>query len=52
MRCIVLGADAVGGVVGGRLLEYGHDVVLVARGERGKVLVGRSLGDWASGTRL
>ncbi|HUC15974.1 MAG TPA: 2-dehydropantoate 2-reductase N-terminal domain-containing protein, partial [Acidimicrobiales bacterium] len=38
MRFIVLGAGAVGGVVGGRLFEYGHDVVLVARGEHGKVL--------------
>ena len=38
MRFIVLGAGAVGGVVGGRLFEHGHDVVLVARGEHGKVL--------------
>ena len=30
MRFIVLGAGAVGGVVGGRLFEHGHDVVLVA----------------------
>jgi 2-dehydropantoate 2-reductase len=33
MRFIVLGAGAIGGVVGGRLFEHGHDVVLVARGE-------------------
>jgi 2-dehydropantoate 2-reductase len=33
MRFVVLGAGAVGGVVGGRLFQYGHDVVLVARGE-------------------
>ena len=32
MRFIVMGAGAVGGVVGGRLAEHGHDVVLVARG--------------------
>lgn len=32
MRFVVLGAGAVGGVVGGRLAEHGHDVVLVARG--------------------
>ena len=28
----MIGAGAVGGVVGGRLAEHGHDVVLVARG--------------------
>lgn len=33
MRFVVIGAGAVGGVVGGRLHEHGHDVVLVARGE-------------------
>jgi len=32
MRFIVMGAGAVGGVVGGRLAQHGHDVVLVARG--------------------
>lgn len=32
MRFVVLGAGAIGGVVGGRLAEHGHDVVLVARG--------------------
>jgi 2-dehydropantoate 2-reductase len=32
VRFVVLGAGAVGGVVGGRLAEHGHDVVLVARG--------------------
>jgi len=31
MRFIVVGAGAVGGVVGGRLAQHGHDVVLVAR---------------------
>jgi 2-dehydropantoate 2-reductase len=31
-RFIVVGAGAIGGVVGGRLHEAGHDVVLVARG--------------------
>ena len=29
---IVYGAGAVGGVVGGRMFQHGHDVVLVARG--------------------
>ena len=32
MRFVVFGAGAVGGVVGGRLAEHGHDVVLIARG--------------------
>src|SRR5215213_1751166 len=32
MRFIVLGAGAVGGVVGARLAQHGHDVVLIARG--------------------
>lgn len=32
MRYIIIGAGAVGGSVGGRLAESGHDVVLVARG--------------------
>jgi 2-dehydropantoate 2-reductase len=32
MRFVVVGAGAIGGVVGGRLAEHGHDVVLVARG--------------------
>ncbi len=32
MRFVVLGAGAVGGVVGGRLAQHGHDVVLIARG--------------------
>ena len=33
MRFVVIGAGAIGGVVGGRLYEHGYDVVLVARGE-------------------
>ncbi|GAA2041154.1 2-dehydropantoate 2-reductase N-terminal domain-containing protein [Catenulispora yoronensis] len=32
MRYIIIGAGAVGGSIGGRLAEAGHDVVLVARG--------------------
>ena len=32
MRFIVLGAGAIGGVVGGRLAQHGHEVVLIARG--------------------
>ena len=33
MRFVVYGAGAIGGVVGGRLAQAGHEVVLVARGE-------------------
>ena len=32
MRFVVYGAGAVGGVVGGRLAQAGHEVVLIARG--------------------
>ncbi|MET9898764.1 2-dehydropantoate 2-reductase N-terminal domain-containing protein [Streptomyces sp. NPDC006446] len=32
MRYVIIGAGAVGGAVGGRLAEAGHEVVLVARG--------------------
>jgi 2-dehydropantoate 2-reductase len=31
-RFVIIGAGAVGGVIGGRLAQHGHDVVLVARG--------------------
>jgi 2-dehydropantoate 2-reductase len=33
MRFVVYGAGAVGGVVGGRLAQAGHEVVLIARGD-------------------
>jgi 2-dehydropantoate 2-reductase len=32
VKFAIVGAGAVGGVIGGRLFEAGHDVVLVARG--------------------
>ena len=32
-RFVVYGAGAVGGVIGSRLFEHGHEVVLIARGE-------------------
>jgi 2-dehydropantoate 2-reductase len=32
MRFVVYGAGAIGGLVGGRLAEHDHDVVLIARG--------------------
>ena len=34
MRILVLGAGVIGSVYAGRLLEAGHDVVLLARGPR------------------
>jgi 2-dehydropantoate 2-reductase len=38
VRFVVFGAGAIGGAVGGRLFEQGHDVVLIARGEHGRAL--------------
>jgi len=38
MRFVVLGAGAIGGAVGGRLFQAGHDVTLVARGDHGAAL--------------
>lgn len=38
MRFVVVGAGAIGGVVGGRLAEHGHDVLLVARGVHGETI--------------
>jgi 2-dehydropantoate 2-reductase len=32
VRYIIIGAGAVGGTIGGRLFQNGHDVLLVARG--------------------
>jgi len=32
MRYVIIGAGAIGGTIGGRLAESGHEVVLVARG--------------------
>ena len=32
MRFIIYGAGAIGGVIGGRLFQHDHDVVLIARG--------------------
>jgi 2-dehydropantoate 2-reductase len=43
MRFVVLGAGAVGGVIGGRLFEYGHDVVLIARGEHARAIKANGL---------
>ncbi|ONK12952.1 2-dehydropantoate 2-reductase N-terminal domain-containing protein [Streptomyces sp. MP131-18] len=38
MRYLIIGAGAVGGAIGGRLFESGHDVVLVARGAHAAAL--------------
>ncbi|MEV7611654.1 2-dehydropantoate 2-reductase N-terminal domain-containing protein [Streptomyces sp. NPDC089799] len=38
MRYIIIGAGAVGATIGGRLVESGHDVVLVARGAHAAAL--------------
>lgn len=38
MRFVIYGAGAVGGVIGGRLHEGGHDVTLVARGDHLRAL--------------
>jgi 2-dehydropantoate 2-reductase len=43
MRYVVVGAGSVGGVVGGRLAQYGADVVLVARGEHGRTIAEQGL---------
>ena len=36
VRFVVLGAGAIGGVIGGGLHRAGHDVMLIARGARGR----------------
>lgn len=38
MRYVIIGAGAIGGAMGGRLFESGHDVVLVARGAHQEVI--------------
>jgi ketopantoate reductase len=38
MRIVVVGAGAIGGLVGGRLAQHGHDVLLVARGAHGAAI--------------
>lgn len=38
VRYVVVGAGAVGGTVGGRLYDAGHDVVLVARGAHAEAM--------------
>jgi 2-dehydropantoate 2-reductase len=43
MRFVIYGAGAIGGVIGGRLFEAGHDVTLIARGAHGQALRERGL---------
>ena len=43
MRFLVYGAGAIGGVIGGRLHEHGHDVVLIARGPHFEAIRGHGL---------
>jgi 2-dehydropantoate 2-reductase len=43
MRFVIYGAGAIGGTIGGRLFEAGHDVTLIARGAHAQVLQTRGL---------
>ncbi len=43
MRYVVFGAGAIGGAIGGRLLQHGHDVALVARGAHAEAMGDRGL---------
>lgn len=43
MRYVIYGAGAIGGTIGGRLFEHGHDVTLIARGEHRQALAERGL---------
>jgi 2-dehydropantoate 2-reductase len=43
MRFVVYGAGAIGGVVGARLQQSGHDVVLVARGHHREAIASSGL---------
>jgi 2-dehydropantoate 2-reductase len=43
MRYIVYGAGAIGGVIGARLFQHGHDVTLIARGGHYEVLRAQGL---------
>ena len=51
MRIVLIGPGAVGGVVGGRLFQFGHDVVLVARGAHREAIAERGLTvEWPEGS--
>jgi 2-dehydropantoate 2-reductase len=51
VRFVLIGPGAVGGVVGGRMFQHGHDVVLVARGAHREAIDARGLiVEWPEGT--
>jgi 2-dehydropantoate 2-reductase len=43
VRLVILGSGGVGGVIGGRLFQAGHDVLLVARGAHREVIARHGL---------
>jgi 2-dehydropantoate 2-reductase len=43
MRFVIFGAGGIGGVLGGRLHQHGHDVILIARGTHGDAIRERGL---------
>jgi len=43
MRFVIYGAGAIGGTIGGRLSQHGHDAVLVARGPHAAAIRDRGL---------
>src|SRR5690242_4676989 len=48
MRFVVFGAGAIGGVIGARLAQHGHDVGLIARGPHYQAIRDRGLTlEWA-----
>jgi 2-dehydropantoate 2-reductase len=51
VRFVLVGPGAVGGVVGGRMFQHGHDVVLVARGAHGEAIAAHGLTvEWPEGS--
>jgi 2-dehydropantoate 2-reductase len=51
VRFVLIGPGAVGGVVGGRMFQHGHDVVLVARGAHREAIAERGLTvEWPEGS--
>ena len=43
VRFVIYGPGAVGGTIGARLFQHGHDVVLIARGAHGAAIAGGGL---------
>lgn len=43
MRYVIYGAGAIGGVIGGKLFQAGHEVVLIARGAHYEAVAARGL---------